>query len=328
VAPGEDPFPAQLELTVAADRRGFDGVFFGDRMLSSVAEAGQAIYSSSHTDLLVTLTAMAARTEHVKLGSLVMVLPYRHPVPLAKATASLQLLSRGRLILGVGLGWNSAEFAALGVPRSQRAGRTEETIDLLRELWRGEPVNYRGQFFRLEDVAISPVPPPPGPPIWLGSFLPDRAHLDEIPDSLDRVLARVARLADGWAPVLYSQFTKRTVTPQVLGRTWERVQQHAAEAGRAGQVELCFSHWFYVIDKAADVDGARQALSGFYNGTWEQACQTYLIGTPDEIVGKVIDTLSQVSDEVAWMIFSTIRADPRQVDLLCEKVLPRLGFSL
>ena len=56
--------------------------------------------------------------------------------------------------------------------------------------------------------------------------------------------------------------------------------------------------------------------------------QTYLIGTPDEIVGKITDTLTQVRDEVAWMIFSTIRADPRQVDLLCDKVLPRLGFSL
>ena len=328
VAPGENPFSAQLDLTVEAERRGFDGVFFGDRMLSSVAEAGRPIYSSTHTDLMVTLTAMAARTEAVRLGSLVMVLPFRHPVPLAKATASLHLLSRNRLILGVGLGWNGAEFASLGVPRNERAGRTEETIDLLRKLWSGEPVDHRGHFFRLEDVAIGPVPPPPGPPIWLGSFLPDRSYLDEIPAVLDRVLSRVGRLADGWAPVVYSQYTKRTVTPQVLGRTWEQVKQHAAAAGRAGQVELCFSHWFYVIDEAADVAGARQALSGFFNGTWEQACQTYLIGSPDEIAAKITDTLSQVSDEVAWMIFSTIRADPRQVDLLCDKVLPRLGLSL
>jgi len=129
LAPGDDPFAAQLQLTQEAERRGFDGVFFGDRMLASVGEGDRAIYSATHTDLMVTLTAMAARTERVRLGSLVMVLPFRHPVPLAKATASLDLLSHGRLILGAGLGWNAAEFAALGLSREQRAGRTEETMD-------------------------------------------------------------------------------------------------------------------------------------------------------------------------------------------------------
>jgi probable F420-dependent oxidoreductase len=328
LAPGEDPFQAQLGLTREAERRGFDGVFFGDRLLASVAEGDRAIYSATHTDLMVTLTAMAAQTQRVALGSLVMVLPFRHPVPLAKAAASLDLLSHGRLILGAGSGWNAAEFAALDVPRGERAGRMEETVELLRRLWTGERVTFRGRYFTLEDVAIAPTPPSPGPPIWLGSFLPARSELDTLPARLDRVVARVGRLADGWVPVVYSQLTKRSVSPQVLGRVWERVKEHASAAGRPRGVELAFSHWFYVIDNAADQEAARAALAAFFNGTFEQARETYLVGAPEEIADKVRRILRDVRDDVSWMIFSTIHADTRQLDLLCDKVLPLLGLEL
>lgn len=327
LAPGGDPFAAQLELTREAERRGFDGVFFGDRMLASVGEGGRAIYSATHTDLMVTLTAMAAHTERVRLGSLVMVLPFRHPVTLAKATASLDLLSHGRLILGVGLGWNAAEFAALGLSREQRAARTEETIDLLRRLWTGERVTFHGKYFDIEDVAIAPTPRPPGPPLWLGSFLPARPELGEIPPKLDRVLARIGHTADGWVPVVYSQLVKRSVTSQVLAGVWERVKEHAAMAGRPGGVGLEFSHWFYVIENAADEKAARDALGAYFNGTFEQARETYLIGSPEEIAAKVETMLGAVRDDVGWMIFSTIRADMRQLDLLCGKVLPLLGLG-
>src|SRR3984957_10006426 len=209
LAPGDDPFAAQLRLTREAEQRGFDGVFFGDRMLASVGEGDRTIYSATHTDLMVTLTAMAVRTERVRLGSLVMVLPFRHPVPLAKSTASLDLLSHGRLILGAGLGWNTAEFAALGLSPEQRAGRTEETIDLLRRLWTGERVTFHGRYFDITDVAIAPTPRPPGPPLWLGSLPPPPPAPDQIPAKLDRVLARIGRTADGWVPVVYSQLVKR-----------------------------------------------------------------------------------------------------------------------
>jgi len=327
VAPGDDPFAAQLRLTREAELRGFDGVFFGDRMLASVGEGDRAIYSATHTDLMVTLTAMAASTERVRLGSLVMVAPFRHPVPLAKATASLDLLSHGRLILGVGLGWNAAEFAALGLSPNQRAGRTEETIDLLRRLWTGERVTFHGRYFDIEDVAVAPTPGPPGPPLWLGSFLPARQELDAIPAKLDGVLARVGRMADGWVPVVYSQLAKRSVTPRVLAGAWQRVKEHAA-AGRPGGVGLVFSHWFHVIENAADEQAARDALGTYFNGTFEQARQTYLIGSPDEIAAKATAMLSAVPDgDVAWMIFSTIRADMRQLDLLCDEVLPLLGLG-
>jgi probable F420-dependent oxidoreductase len=328
LAHGDDPFEAQLRLTREAERRGFDGVFFGDRMLASVTEGDREIYSATHTDLMVTLTAMAAHTQRVRLGSLVMVLPFRHPVPLAKAAASLDLLSHGRLILGVGSGWNGTEFAALGVPRSERAGRMEETVELLRQLWTGRRVSFRGRYFTLEEVAIAPTPPSPGPPIWLGSFLPARSQLDTVPARLDRVLDRIGRLADGWVPVVYSQLTKRTVSPRVLGRVWERVKEHASAAGRPGAVELAFSHWFYVIENATDERAARDALRVFFNGTFEQARETYLVGAPEQIADKVGTILHEVRDDVGWMIFRTIRADMRQLDLLCDKVLPLLGLAL
>ena len=83
---------------------------------------------------------------------------------------------------------------------SSASGRTEETIDLLRRLWTGERVTFHGRYFDIEDVAIAPTPRPPGPPLWLGSFLPARPELDTIPAKLDRVLARIGRMADGWVP--------------------------------------------------------------------------------------------------------------------------------
>jgi probable F420-dependent oxidoreductase len=328
LAPGDDPFRTQLDLTLQAEERGFDGVFFGDRMLASVGHGDRNIYSSTHTDLMTTLTAMAARTERVHLGSLVMVLPFRHPVPLAKATASLDLLSHGRLIFGVGSGWNADEFAALGLSRSERAGRMEETIEIVRQLWTGQPITYHGRYFTLDNVAIEPVPPRIGPPIWLGSFLPARTAVGEISKDFDRVLARVGREADGWVPVVYSQFVKRSVSPAVLEQAWRRVQEHASVAGRAGAPDLVFSHWFYVIDGPDDERAARTALASFFNGSFEQARDTYLIGSPDAIVAKVASLTGDLADEIAWYIFSTIRADQRQLDLLCEKVLPLLGLSL
>jgi probable F420-dependent oxidoreductase len=140
-------------------------------------------------DIVATLSYVAAITSRIKLGSSVLVLPYRNPVVLAKELASLDVLSDGRLLLGVAAGWLKEEFDMLGVPFHERGRRTDEYINLLRALWTQERATFHGRSFELTDAAFFPKPVQrPSPPIWIGGGSP-------------AALRRVARLGDGWIAV-------------------------------------------------------------------------------------------------------------------------------
>ena len=135
---------------------------------------------------VLTLTWVAAVTERVNLGTSVLVLPMRHPIPLAKELATLQNLSDGRLILGAGVGWLEPEFAALGAPFHDRGRRMDEGIALMRAVWTQDPVTFATRHVPAEitDMTITPLPVAPIP-LWIGG-------------SSDAALRRAIRLADGW----------------------------------------------------------------------------------------------------------------------------------
>ncbi|MGH2945824.1 MAG: LLM class flavin-dependent oxidoreductase [Solirubrobacteraceae bacterium] len=330
-ASGADAFDVQIGLTKQAEELGLEAVFFGDRMLASVGdESGRGVYESTHTELFVTLSALSARTSRIRLGSLVMVVPFRHPVQLAKLVASLDLLSRGRLILGVGAGWNPSEFEAMGIPREEAAARMVEGIECMRALWSGERVDYDGEHVRFRDVAIEPRPHRAGgPPVWLGSFSPIGRRIwerNEISPGVERVLARVGAHADGWAPLLYSTRVRRCIDPELLGRAWELVQLHAASAGRP-PVEFVFSHWYYAIENAEDEAAARRDLGFFFPGTFEEARETYLIGSPEEIAEKVRGLSSRL-DRVDWVVLTMLGPSERQLELLHSRVVPLLRTAV
>jgi probable F420-dependent oxidoreductase len=134
---------------------------------------------------ILTLTWAAAATKRVRLGTSVIVLPMHHPVPVAKQIATLQSLSEGRVIFGIGVGWLEAEFAALGVPFRERGRRTDESIALMRALWRDDPVSFPSKYIaaQIADMRMEPKPAPI--PIWVGG-------------SSDAALARAVKLCDGW----------------------------------------------------------------------------------------------------------------------------------
>lgn len=134
-----------------------------------------------YLDPLATLAFLAGRTGRIGLGTGVLVLPYRPPLPTAKWVATLQELSGGRLHLGVGTGWMEPEFRALGVPRAERGRRTDATLDFLRRAFEADEVEANGQRFLFR-------PRPPRPPIYVGGAPP-------------HALARAARQADGWMPM-------------------------------------------------------------------------------------------------------------------------------
>lgn len=329
-ASGQQPFDIQLRLAALGEEMGFDGVFFGDRMLSSVGHGANSVYGSTHTEIFITLSAIAARTSRIRIGSLVLVVPFRHPVQLAKLVASLDLLSDGRLILPVGAGWNEAEFDVLGIDRSEAATRMEEGVAIMRKVWQPGAHDHDGSHFRFRDVSVEPAPVQPGgPPIWLGSFSPSRPALFEtgvIGSAHGRALARIGRIADGWAPLLYSTLVRRCIAPATLAEAWERVKRYASDSGREGAVRFVFSHWYFVTDQPSDEEEARRFLSAFFPGTFEEARRTYLIGSADEIVDKV-GTLTEGIDEVDWYVFTQLGINERQLELLSEQVVPQLpGF--
>jgi len=159
-----------------ADALGFHSIWVGDHVFH-------------HVDVLQPLELLswiAGLTEHVRLGTAVMLTAYLNPVLLAKAAASLDQLSGGRLTLGVSLGGTPAEYASIGVPMEQRLGRLLESVAVMRKLWQEEDVAYAGRYYQVEGGNIRPKPVQPGGvPLCFGA-------------TSEAMMRRIARVADGW----------------------------------------------------------------------------------------------------------------------------------
>ena len=183
----EDPQDV-VDLGVAAEEAGFDSVWVNHHVLN-VGYVADRLGHRPYYDALTILTWAAARTTRVKLGTSVLVVPYLHPMTLAKALATLDHLSRGRLIVGVGAGSLPEENAALGVPYDTRGAYTDESLAVLKELWTAPEPAFHGTFFDFSDVLAAPKPrQSPHPPIVIGG-------------NRRPALRRVARYGDGWHPM-------------------------------------------------------------------------------------------------------------------------------
>jgi probable F420-dependent oxidoreductase len=169
--------------TVQAEQLGFADVWVSEHII--IPKDANYPPSPNFWDPVLTLTWAAAYTQRVKLGTSVLVLPMRHPLPLAKELATLQNLSQGRLILGAGVGWMEAEFDALGVPFRERGRRMDEGIAMMKAVWNDDPVTFPTRWIsaKIETMRMQPKPCAPIP-IWIGG-------------SSDAAVARALRL-DGW----------------------------------------------------------------------------------------------------------------------------------
>jgi probable F420-dependent oxidoreductase len=166
-----------------AEQLGFADVWVSEHII--VPKDAKYPPSPNFWDPVLTLTWAAACTQRVKLGTSVLVLPMRHPLPLAKELATLQNLSQGRLILGAGVGWMEAEFNALGVPFHERGRRMDEGIALMRAVWNDDPVTFPTRWIEAKVDTMRMQPQPCAPiPIWIGG-------------SSDAAIKRALRL-DGW----------------------------------------------------------------------------------------------------------------------------------
>src|SRR5262245_1402362 len=155
-------------LARVAEQAGFWHVSMGEHVI--VPGAVRETFGPVWYEPLALAAYLAARTERVRILFGVLVLPYHNPLRLAKAVATVDQISRGRLTVGLGSGWLEDEFRMLNAPFARRGAYTDEAIRLMRTLWTEDPVNFRGEFFTLQDAAALPKPvQEPHPPLWIGS---------------------------------------------------------------------------------------------------------------------------------------------------------------
>lgn len=251
-------FDELLSLAELAESSGFDSVWIGDSILAR-----------PRFEVLTSLAAVAARTRRVTLGTAVMLPMLRQPVVLANEIANVDRIAGGRLVLGVGIGSKTdavaREFAACGVPAGERVGRFEETIELMRRLWREPSVSHKGRYFELADVR--PVLRPAstaGPPFWLAG-------------SVETALRRVVRIADGWMP--------NSPTPAIFAQGRADLMRIARDVNRDPSTIHCAA--YTTINVNADAARAQAELRAFIEAYYDSPLEVQVkrqgvcAGTPD-----------------------------------------------
>jgi probable F420-dependent oxidoreductase len=249
-------------LVELVDRSGYDSLWVGDHVSFPLA-----IF-----DPLLQIAQAAVVSRRLQFGTAVYLLPLRHPTPVAKQVATIDHLTEGRFIFGVGIGGEfPKEYEACGVPVGERGARLTEGIAVLRKLWSGEAVSHAGRFFRFDGVTMQP-PPRQGDrlPIWCGG-------------RSDAALGRVGRLTDGWMSYV--------VTPDMYRQGLEKIAAAAADAGRRfehgfGTAHLLFASVAETYEKA--LDAATVSLSQRYAMDFRKAAQRYCaLGPPAEIAESI-----------------------------------------
>ena len=300
VGPGEVPDVDELlAYAVRAEELGFESVWAWDHMVLGVDPAFPVL------DALSIITAAAVRTSRIKLGTGCLVLPLRNPTVTAKALASIDLISKGRLLVGVATGWYSREFDAVGVEFKRRGRIFERNLDLMLRLWTEESVTVQVDNFNLRQAVLLPRPvQSPHPPILIGGYV-------------DAVLRRVARVGDGWLTYFY--------TPEGFTNSWNKVLAYAQEYGRdPATISSTNQLAIYVgPSKEEAAPPMRHWLStewdvaGWSDSTLDHA----IVGTPEQCVEQLRPHIEAGVDR---LILIPYRYQPDQVELIASEVIPRL----
>jgi len=295
---------------------GFDSLFITDHLL-----AAKRFYSVSFLEPLSTLAVAAGVTERVRLGTSILIMPLRHPVILAKELATLQFLSENRMILGAGVGWNDAEYEAVGVHKSERGKRTDEMLDIILPLLDGETASYQGQYYSVDDLFIEPTASH-RPELWIGggSQLADPKSPD-LPRFVESVKARVLR-SDGWIP-------RPTCPPDEIARDWGELQAYYREHGRDPRdcfvAHENFLHLVLTNDPVkAREEQHRAFLKGMSSERGEHYLESvYLFGTPDEVIASL---QARVDAGVEYFMLHTMTPDPAQLQSWIDEIIANVNF--
>jgi alkanesulfonate monooxygenase len=300
VGPSETPdVEALFAYAERAEALGFESLWAWDHVILGVEPSFPIL------DAAGILTALAARTRRIKLGTGVLVLPLRNPTVAAKVLSTLDVISHGRLILGVAAGWYAREFDAVGVPFKQRGRLFERNLEILTRLLTEDRVTLQVDEFNLREAVMRPRPAQrPRPPILIGGYV-------------DAVLRRVATRGDGWLTYFY--------TPDSYRRAWAKIVGFAEAAGRdprtlTGTNQLAV----YVGRSRAETEAPmRQWLQTEWDvAAWSESTIEHAIRGS---VKECIDQLrAHVDAGVDRLILIPYRYQPEQVELIAREILPAL----
>lgn len=280
-----------LQLARKTEEVGLDSLWINDRLVYDNFEP------------LTALAAAAVSTAKINLGTSVLLLPYRRPVLLAKTLATIDLLSGGRLTLGVGVGNREADYNALEVPFERRGARGLESIQLMRRLWQEDGVTFSGKFFNVRDVSLGPKPfNNRAISIWMGG-------------NVDAVLRRIGRFADGY-------ICSTSAMPN-FPALWRKIAEHAEAAGRdSAKIERAGLNFLAIADDEARAVAACAAFFKRDYGKVPANIETQMIVGPAPVCAERI---ARAFDHgIHTLILGLIIPDLKQVDLLATKILPLL----
>ena len=298
--PGRGPLatPETLgRIARTGEELGYDALFTGDHILvpRNIAspypytEGGEFPGSPSGESMeqLTLLAFLAGQTSRIRLVTSVIIVPHRNPLVAAKALATLDVLSGGRLVVGVGVGWMREEFEALNLPPFEERGAvTDEYIRAFKELWTSDDPHFEGKYVSFDNISFLPKPvQKPHPPIWVGG--------ESRP-----ALRRTAELADGWYP-LGSNPTFPMGTPEQLATGLERLATYARRFGRdPSEIETIYrTHQFELTESAAPSTGSGQADDRLpFVGNAEQMASDIRAYQEMGVGSLVLDFLRQTED--------------------------------
>jgi len=319
----EDDIRARLrDAALVCESAGLDSFWLPDR-LTAVDGYLKFLADADVVDPLIGLAYAAALTTRIRLGSAVLVAPFRHPLALAKAAASLQALAGDRLILGLGSGWNRSELRALGVDPRERGGRTDETLDILRRAREGRPFEHHGRFFDFDRLGVQP-PLRSSLRLWVagGPSAQDAYRAVGGPLFSEPVLDRVSR-ADGW-------LARPVTSPDQLKAGIGAIRTRRSAAGMEGlDFTVAQVNWCHFVDGTRD-QALREQEPMFARklgpGTpMELARRLHWTGSLSDIRVRVEALVEAGVDHI---VASPLSADPGQVELWVKGVIEPMGITL
>jgi probable F420-dependent oxidoreductase len=237
------PWDELREMALAAEESGLDSVWAADHLVFR----DDGTWSGIH-ECWTLLTAVAAVTERVEIGPLVLALPFRNPAVTAKMAAALDEVSGGRLILGVGCGWHEPEFDAFDFPFDHRVGRFEEALSVLLPLMRSGEVTFEGRWHRADARLLPPGPRPKGPPILIAG-------------KRSRMLRLVARHADAWNAAWYGRREDARELDQRIAALGEACEAEGRDPATIARTVGLFVHFPDLPDPGYE-DPPKNAIAG------------------------------------------------------------------
>lgn len=299
-APEMPDAQALIDYAVRVEELGYESVWVWDHVLLGVDPYFPIL------DSLTVLSAVAARTTEIRIGTGILVLPSRNPVVLAKQLSSLDQISNGRLTLGMASGWYKREFDAMGVPFNKRGNIMDQNLEILTRLFTEDSVTGSYPPYELREAVMSPKPvQKPRPPILIGGYV-------------DRVLKRAAIAGDGWLTYYY--------TAEGFMKSWDKVRRFAEEAGKDPDTLKSINQLPIMLGKSrAEVEAPMHEwltsewdFAGWSDSTTDSA----VLGTAEECIEQLRAHLDAGVQQITLVPY---RFDMDQIARIAEEILPEIG---